>query len=59
MPALINDEMLAAFAVQASAEQVAEVLTARYRGLVDRLSVYIPFVPGERDAFWKRLVDGG
>jgi probable F420-dependent oxidoreductase len=59
MPALISDEMLAAFAVQASAEQVAEVLTARYRGLVDRLSVYIPFVPGERDAFWKRLVDGG
>jgi len=33
-------------------------LTQRYRGLVDRLGLYIPFVPGERDEFWKNLLQG-
>jgi probable F420-dependent oxidoreductase len=59
MPALINDEMLAEFAMQASPEQIPEALAERYCGLVDRLSVYIPFIPGERDTFWKRLIDSG
>jgi len=25
---------------------------------VDRLGLYIPFVPGERDEFWKHLLQG-
>jgi hypothetical protein len=25
-------------------------------GLADRLALYLPFVPGERDDFWRRLV---
>jgi probable F420-dependent oxidoreductase len=57
MPALISDEMLAEFAVQASPEQLPTALAQRYRGLVGRLSLYIPFIPGERDAFWKKLID--
>lgn len=59
MPELITDEMLEVFAVRASTEDVPAVLAQRYTGLVDRLSLYIPFVPGERDVFWKRLVSGG
>lgn len=59
MPALITDEMLAEFAVQASPSDLPAVLARRYAGLVDRLSLYIPFVPGERDAFWKGMVNGG
>jgi hypothetical protein len=31
-------------------------LDERYRGLADRLTLYMPFVPGERDAFWKSLL---
>lgn len=57
MPALISDEMLAEFAVQASPSDLPEVLKQRYQGLVDRLSLYIPFVPGERDGFWKQMVN--
>jgi probable F420-dependent oxidoreductase len=56
MPALIKDEMLAEFAVFGLGNDLPSVLRQRYHGLVDRLSLYLPFVPGERDAFWKDLV---
>jgi hypothetical protein len=56
MPALISDEMLSTFAVVAEAVDLPAALLERYHGLVDRLSLYLPFIPGERDAFWKELV---
>ncbi len=56
MPALVNDEMLTAFAVVAAPEEVPAFLLERYRGLAGRISLYTPFVPGQRDAFWQRLV---
>jgi probable F420-dependent oxidoreductase len=56
MPALIRDEMLAEFAVSGSASAIPGMLNQRYRGLVDRLTLYLPFVPGERDDFWKGLL---
>ena len=42
MAALVTDEMLAAFAVEAPLEGLAEVLRARYAGILDRLSPYLP-----------------
>jgi probable F420-dependent oxidoreductase len=56
MPSLITDEMLSTFAVVASEENLAEHLLKRYAGLADRLSLYLPYTPGSRDAFWRRLV---
>lgn len=56
MPALVDDEMLATFAVVASAADLPAALLERYRGLADRLSLYIPFTPGERDDFWRHFV---
>ncbi len=56
MPALISDEMLATFAVPATPETLAEALEERYQGLVDRITPYVPFVPGERDEFWRKLL---
>ena len=56
MPDLISDEMLDTFAVQTPPGELAASLGERYRGLADRLTLYIPFVPGERDAFWKSLI---
>ncbi len=58
MPALISDEMLATIAVIASPADLAAALQERYRGLVQRITPYVPFVPGERDAFWQALVSG-
>jgi probable F420-dependent oxidoreductase len=56
MPALVGDEMLATFAVIAAADDLPAALSARYQTLVDRLALYSPFVPGERDEFWMNLV---
>ncbi len=58
MPALISDEMLAAFAVQAPPGELAAALQERYAGLADRLTLYTPFVPGQRDAFWQAVLNG-
>jgi probable F420-dependent oxidoreductase len=56
MPLLITDEMLSTFAVVAPEEGLAEQLLRRYAGLADRLSLYLPYTPGSRDGFWRRLV---
>jgi probable F420-dependent oxidoreductase len=46
---LITDEMLDAFAVVAEPDDVAARLLARFGGLVDRLSFYMPYT-ADRDA---------
>ena len=56
MPALVDDEMLDTFAVLAEPDALPAALQTRYAGLVDRLGVYLPFVPGERDSFWRSLL---
>jgi probable F420-dependent oxidoreductase len=58
MPALVTDEMLRAFAVEAPPEKLGLALRERYDGLADRIALYVPFVPGERDEFWQTVVDG-
>lgn len=56
MPDLINDEILSTFAVVADPQDVPYALRERYQGLADRLGLYIPFRPGERDDFWRHLI---
>jgi probable F420-dependent oxidoreductase len=58
MPALISDEMVNTFALVTSAGELSSALAERYQSLVDRLTLYIPFQPGERDAFWQGLLRG-
>ncbi|MBI2758533.1 MAG: TIGR03617 family F420-dependent LLM class oxidoreductase [Chloroflexi bacterium] len=55
MPMLITDEMLHEFCLVTSPEKLADGLKKRYDGIADRLTLYTPFVPGERDEFWKKL----
>ena len=57
MPELINDEMLHAFALEAAPDEVGSALEERYEGLIDRVALYLPFVPGERDQFWRTVVE--
>lgn len=54
---LISDEILRTFAVVAAPEDVPHALRERYEGLADRLTLYIPFTPGERDEFWKHVIE--
>ena len=56
MPGLITNEMLDAFAVEAAPDEVGPALKERYEGLIDRVALYLPFVPGERDDFWRAVV---
>ena len=57
MPALITDEMVAAFATEATPDEIGPALEERYEGLIDRVALYLPFVPGERDEFWRTVVE--
>jgi probable F420-dependent oxidoreductase len=54
---LVTDEMLGTFCLVTDAESLPIKLKERYDGLVDRLALYSPFTPGEKDGFWKKLVE--
>jgi probable F420-dependent oxidoreductase len=56
MPALVTDEMLRAFVVEAAPEELGPALRERYGGLIDRVALYVPFVPGEKDGFWRAVI---
>jgi probable F420-dependent oxidoreductase len=58
MPMLITDEMLSEFCLVTEEDKLADELKKRYEGLADRLTLYTPFVPGEKDEWWKMLVHG-
>jgi probable F420-dependent oxidoreductase len=58
MAGLVNDDILKECAVIAPTEGLLAALTDRYQGKVDRLGIYIPFRPGERDDFWNLILQG-
>jgi probable F420-dependent oxidoreductase len=55
MGALIDDEMLEVFAVQAPLDRIGQALRARYAGVLDRVFSYVPYVPGELDGAWRDI----
>jgi probable F420-dependent oxidoreductase len=57
MPMLITDEMLNQFCLMTTPENLVADLKTRYEGLADRLTLYSPFVPGEKDEWWKGLAE--
>jgi probable F420-dependent oxidoreductase len=56
MAGLINDDILRECAVIASPADLPAALLERYQGLVDRLGLYIPYLPGQRDELWRHLL---
>lgn len=59
MPELITDDILAEFCTEASSSvELTAALKDRYAGLADRLTLYIPFIPGDKDVFWADLANG-
>jgi len=52
----ITDGMVDTFATVAPQGELAEALKERYAGLADRMTLYLPFIPGERDDFWQGLI---
>jgi len=55
MPMLITDEMLNEFCLVTDEHGLQDGLKERYDGVADRLTLYTPFVPGEKDEWWKGL----
>jgi probable F420-dependent oxidoreductase len=55
MTALITDEVEQTFAVEADMADLGAALRARYDGLYDRITLYMPFVPGQMDDWWRAL----
>jgi probable F420-dependent oxidoreductase len=55
MPALVTDEMLAAVAIEAPLAELAGPLGERYAGLLDRVMLYRPYVPGVEGETWRAL----
>jgi probable F420-dependent oxidoreductase len=56
MGELIDDEMLATFAVSGEPEEIPAKLLARYGDIVDRVSFYAPYKSDPER--WKRVVEG-
>lgn len=56
LPALVTDDMLRAFTVEAAPGEVGPALRERYAGLLDRVACYVPtFVPSRDEAFWRAM----
>jgi probable F420-dependent oxidoreductase len=53
----ITDEMLEVFAVTAPYDELGAKLKAKYDGILDRVTLYLPFRPGEADTRWRRLAE--
>jgi alkanesulfonate monooxygenase SsuD/methylene tetrahydromethanopterin reductase-like flavin-dependent oxidoreductase (luciferase family) len=56
MPGLIDDTMLSTFAIVTDIAGVKRALLEKYGALVDRLGLYLPFVPGEREDLWRAFL---
>jgi probable F420-dependent oxidoreductase len=55
MPMLVTDAMLNEFCLMTTQENLAADLKKRFGGIADRITLYTPFVPGEKDEWWKNL----
>jgi hypothetical protein len=59
MPSLVTDEMMAEFVVSGTWAELPAKIKAKYAGgLLDRVSYYIPFVPGENEVGWQATLAG-
>jgi hypothetical protein len=58
MPHLITDEMVDTFALRGSWDELPRKVLEKYSGLLDRVSYYFPFVPGQNDDGWRATISG-
>jgi alkanesulfonate monooxygenase SsuD/methylene tetrahydromethanopterin reductase-like flavin-dependent oxidoreductase (luciferase family) len=56
MPMLITEQMLHEFCLVTDEDKLADELKKRYDGIADRLTLYTPFVPEEKNR-WGRLIE--
>lgn len=54
----ITDEILETFAVVAPRERLGAALRSRYKGLADRLTLYLPYRLSDRQDLWAQTIAG-
>jgi len=57
MPRLIDEDVLSEFCLITEESRLGSELQRRYAGIADRIALYEPFVPGEKDAYWIGLAE--
>jgi probable F420-dependent oxidoreductase len=55
MPSLITDEMLEAFAITCPWSELAQHIHQKYDGILDRVTLYLPFDPSRDGERWASL----
>ncbi len=58
MPFLITDEILSTFALRGRWAELPGKVLDKYGGLLDRVSYYFPFVPGQNNDGWRATIAG-
>ena len=58
MPPLITDEMIETLALRGRWEELPRQVLDKYSGLLDRVSYYFQFVPGQNDEGWRATISG-
>lgn len=58
MPNLINDSILDVMAVRGTWAELPGIIHNKYGTLLNRVSYYLPFIPGENEAGWRATIDG-
>jgi probable F420-dependent oxidoreductase len=49
----ISDDLLHKIAVVAAPDEIGAAVKERYQGLLDRVSYYFPYIPGQHEAVWR------
>jgi probable F420-dependent oxidoreductase len=58
MPLLITDDILDVFTVRGTWAELPGKIRQKYGTIFDRVSYYLPFVPGEADEGWRATIQG-
>ena len=58
MGRLITDDILDTIAVTGTWAELPAIIQQKYGSLLDRVSYYLPFIPGENEAGWRASING-
>ncbi len=51
----VTEEMMDAYSLVGTFDDIADKVKARYQGLLDRVALFTPYRPGINDAAWRKL----
>jgi hypothetical protein len=56
MPKLITDEILAEFSIRGGFDDIADLMRAKYEGLVQRVGFYIPVIGSQKEGEYAEII---